>query len=105
MRLGAAVLATFIIVTHDPPDLREVARRVVTYIITTMVIVAFYVAGFSASQTVFNALPNYSPLLVGAGIALLLSFIFTPLLSLVRRWVNQLAEHSGIPSQPHAACL
>ena len=53
-----------------------------------MVIVAFYVAGFSASQTVFKALPNYSPLLVGAGIALLLSFIFTPLLSLVRRWVN-----------------
>jgi signal transduction histidine kinase len=88
IRLAAALLATFIIVTHDPPDLVEVARRVVTYIITTIVIVAFYVAGFSASQTVFEALPNYSPLLVGAGIALLLSFIFTPLLSLVRRWVN-----------------
>jgi len=28
-------------------------------------------------------------LLVGAGIALLLSFIFTPLLSLIRRWVNR----------------
>jgi signal transduction histidine kinase len=88
IRLAAAVLATFIIVTHDPPDLVEVARRVVTYIITTIVIVAFYVAGFSASQRVFEALPNYSPLLVGAGIALLLSFIFTPLLALVRRWVN-----------------
>lgn len=88
IRLAAAVLATLIIVTHDPPDLVEVARRVVTYIITTIVIVAFYVAGFSASQTVFEALPNYNPLLVGAGIALLLSFIFTPLLSLVRRWVN-----------------
>ena len=91
IRLVAAVLATFIIVTHDPPDLVEVARRVVTYIITTVVIVAFYVAGFSASQRVFEALPNYSPLLVGAGIALLLSFIFTPLLSLVRRWVNHLS--------------
>jgi len=89
IRLGAAVLAAFIIVTHDPTDLREVARRVLTYIITTIVIVAFYVAGFSASQTVFVALPNFNPLLVGAGIALLLSFIFTPLLSLVRRWVNR----------------
>jgi signal transduction histidine kinase len=89
IRLSAAVLATFIIVTHDPPDLREVARRVVTYIITTLVIVGFYVAGFSASQTVFNALPRYSPLLVGAGIALLLSFIFTPLLSIIQRWVNR----------------
>ncbi len=89
IRLAAAALAAHIIVTHDPTDLREVARRVLTYIITTLVIVGFYVAGFTASQAVFKALPNYSPLLVGAGIALLLSFIFTPLLSLVRRWVNR----------------
>jgi len=89
IRLAAVVLGTFIVVTHDPPDLVEVSRRVVTYIITTLVIVGFYVAGFSAFQLVFKALPNFSPLLVGAGIALLLSFIFTPLLSLVRRWVNR----------------
>src|SRR5687767_9807866 len=89
IRLAAVALATFIVVTHDPPDLVEVSRRIVTYIITTLVIVGFYMAGFSASQTVFNALPNYNPLLVGAGIALLLSLIFTPLLSLVRRWVNR----------------
>ena len=88
IRLAAAMLAAFIVVTHDPPDLVEVARKVLTYVITTIVIVAFYVVGFSTSQTVFKALPNYNPLLVGAGIALLLSFIFTPLLSLVRRWVN-----------------
>jgi signal transduction histidine kinase len=89
IRLGAVVLAAFIIVTHDPPDLREVAQRVLTYIITTIVIVGFYVVGFSASQTVFRALPRYNELLIGAGIALLLSFIFTPLLSLVRRSVSQ----------------
>src|SRR5215207_5549314 len=88
IRLAAVALATFIVVTHDPTDLVEVSRRVITYIITTLGIVGFYVIGFTASQTVFKALPNYSPLLVGAGIALLLSFVFTPLLSLVRRWVN-----------------
>jgi signal transduction histidine kinase len=89
IRLAAVALATFIVVTHDPPDLVEVSRRFVTYIITTLVIVGFYVAGFTASQTVFTALPGYNPLLVGAGIALLLSLIFTPLLSIVRRWVNR----------------
>src|SRR5215207_6997685 len=100
VRLGAAALAALIIITHDPPDLREVARRVLTYIITTLVIVIFYVAGFSASQTAFNALPNFSPLLVGAGIALLLSFIFTPLLSLVQRGVNRwLHIHEFHPSR------
>ncbi len=105
VRLAAISLATFIVVTHDPPDLVEVSRRVVTYIITTMVIVAFYVAGFSASQTVFKALPNFNPLLVGAGIALLLSFIFTPLLSLNPALGKSLVEHSGIPSEPHPPCL
>ena len=83
------MLAVFIIVTHDPPDLREVARRVLTYIITTLVIVSFYVAGFTASETIFNAWPDFNKLLVGAGIALVLSFIFTPLLSLIRRLVNR----------------
>jgi len=89
VRFFAAALAAFVIVTHDPPDLREVARRVLTYIITTLVIVAFYLAGTTASQQIFIAQPNFNPVLVGAGIALVLSFIFTPLLSIVRRLVNR----------------
>jgi signal transduction histidine kinase len=89
LRFGAAVMAMLIIATHDPPDLREVLRRVLTYVITTLVIVLFYVAGTTASQTVFNALPRYNTLLVGAGIALALAFIFTPLLSVVQRMVNR----------------
>ena len=89
VRLLAAALAALIVVTHDPPDLREVARRVLTYIITTLVIVAFYLAGTTASQQIFTALPTYNPLLVGAGIALALSLIFTPLLSTVSRLVNR----------------
>ena len=89
LRVIAAFMVAYIIGTHNPPDLRVIARRVLTYIITTIFIVGFYVAGFSASQTVFDALPNFNPLLVGAGIALLLSFIFTPLLSLIRNLVNK----------------
>ncbi len=99
LRWMAVVIAAFIITTHDPPDLREVARRVLTYVITTLVIVLFYIAGFTASQTAFEALPNFNPLLVGAGIALLLALIFTPLLSLVRRlvnrWLNIYEFHAG----------
>lgn len=87
-RLFAAMLGALIIVTHDPPDLRNVARRALTYVITTLVILIFYVAGATASQSVFNALPNYNPLVVGAGIALVLALIFTPLLTSVRRLVN-----------------
>jgi signal transduction histidine kinase len=89
LRLGAAVMAALIIITHDPPDLRQVARIVVTYIITTIVIVGIYVAGFSVSQNVFIGFPNFNPLVVGAGIAVLLSFIFSPLLTFVRRFVSR----------------
>ena len=89
LRLAAVAMAAFIIITHDPPDLRQVARRVLTYIITTLVIVGVYVAGFSISQTIFDTQPNFNPLLIGAGIAAVLSFIFTPLLSLIRRLVSR----------------
>ncbi len=89
LRVVAAGMAAYIIATHNPPDLRVIARRVLTYIITTLLIVVFYVVGFSASQTVFRALPNFNPLAVGAGIALVLSFIFTPLLAVIRRMVDK----------------
>jgi len=90
LRLIATWLAAYIIVTHNPADLKMISRRVLIYIITTLLILAFYVIGFSASQTIFEALPNFNPLLVGAAIALVLSLIFTPLLGMVRSLVNRL---------------
>jgi len=89
LRLFAAAMAAFIIITHDPPDLRQVARRVFTYIITTIVIVGIYIAGYLASQALFGTLPSFNPLVVGAGIAVVLSFIFSPLLTFVRRLVSR----------------
>ena len=89
LRLFAAAMTAFIIVTHDPPDLRQVARRTITYIITTIVIVGVYVAVFSAIQTIFVNATSFNPLVVGAGIAVFLSFIFSPLLTLVRGWVSR----------------
>ena len=88
-RLIAAAMAAFIIVTHDPPDLRQVARRVFTYMITTIVIVGIYVAAFSAAQRTFTPDSTFNPLVVGAGIAVILSFIFSPLLTFVRRLVSR----------------
>ncbi|MGD8404524.1 MAG: GAF domain-containing sensor histidine kinase [Anaerolineales bacterium] len=88
-RLVAAWLMGYVVLTHDPPDMRQIMRRVLIYVITTLLIVAFYVAGFTLSQTLFQALPNFNTLVVGALIALVLATLFTPLLSLVRRWVDR----------------
>jgi signal transduction histidine kinase len=87
-RLAAAWLMGYVVLTHDIPDMRQILRRVLIYVITTLLIVAFYIAGFTLSQTLFRAVPNFNPLVVGALIALVLATLFTPLLSLVRRWVD-----------------
>jgi len=88
-RLAAAWLMGYVVLTHDPPDMRQIMRRVLIYVITTLLIVAFYIAGFTLSQSLFQAMPSFNPLVVGAVIALVLATLFTPLLSLVRRWVDR----------------
>ena len=88
LRLASTWLMGYVVLTHNMPDARQIVRRLMIYVITTLLIVAFYIAGFSLSQTLFRAAPNFNPLLVGALIALLLATLFTPLLSLVRRWVD-----------------
>jgi signal transduction histidine kinase len=88
LRLASAWLMAYVVLTHNMPDARQIVRRLMIYIITTLLIVAFYIAGFTLSQSLFRAAPNFNPLLVGAVIALLLATLFTPLLSLVRRWVD-----------------
>ncbi len=88
-RLAAAWLMGYVVLTHDPPDMRQIMRRVLIYVITTLLIVAFYIAGFTLSQSLFQAMPNFNLPVVGALIALVLATLFTPLLSLVRRWVDR----------------
>jgi len=88
LRLAATFIMGYVVLTHDLPDVRQIVRRVLIYVITTLLIVAFYIAGFTLSQTLFQAAPNFNPLVVGAVIALVLATLFTPLLSLVRRWVD-----------------
>ena len=88
LRLASAWLMAYVVLTHNMPDARQILRRLMIYIITTLLIVAFYIAGFTLSQSLFRAAPNFNPLVVGALIALLLATLFTPLVSLVRRWVD-----------------
>ena len=88
LRLVATFLMGYVVLTHNLPDVRQIIRRVLVYVITTLLIVAFYVAGFTLSQSLFRAVPRFNPLVVGALIALVLATLFTPLLSLVRRWVD-----------------
>jgi signal transduction histidine kinase len=90
LRLAACMVLAYVALTHNLPDSRLIMRRTLIYIITTLLIVGFYVASTLGVQPLFRAAPSYNPLVIGAGIAILLALIFTPLLSLVQRMVDKL---------------
>ena len=88
LRLLAAALMSYLALTHDLPDVRQIMRRTLVYLITVFLIMTFYVVGVNFVEVIFRALPNFNPLFIGAVIALILATLFTPLLGLVRRLVD-----------------
>ncbi len=95
VRLLGAVLAAYMVLTHRLPDVRQTMRRVVSYLIITLLTVAIYTAGFTAVQYFFQNVPGYSPLWGGAAVALILAVLFDPLLALVQKLVNRLISGVG----------
>ncbi|HUI88060.1 MAG TPA: ATP-binding protein [Anaerolineales bacterium] len=88
LRLLATALMGYLALTHDLPDVRQIMRRILVYLITIFFIMTFYLLGVSFVEAIFRALPYFNPLFLGAVFALLLAILFTPLLSLVRRLVD-----------------
>ena len=88
LRLLAAALMGYLALTHYLPDVRQIMRRILVYIITIFLIMVLYVVGVNFVEVIFRALPYFNPLFLGAVISLVLAILFTPLLSLVRRIVD-----------------
>ncbi len=88
LRLLAALLMTFVIGTHNVPDLKQIFRRILAYVLIAIIIVGAYVAGYLLLQAIFGDTKNFSPLLAGAFIALLLTMICAPMLNMASRAVN-----------------
>ncbi|HBX69856.1 MAG TPA: hypothetical protein DEH25_10895 [Chloroflexi bacterium] len=87
--LGAA-MAYYIISVHRLPDLRVIARRIVSGLLVGVLELVIYTAGFWVLQNYFTGITGYSPLLAGAILAFVLLVLFNPLLRLIQKWVNQL---------------
>jgi len=93
--LLGTLVAAYVVLTYQLPDVRQIARRTVSYLIITLLTGVIYTVGFLAMQYVFQSVPGYSPLLVGAVMALVLAILFDPLLGLVQRLVNRLISGTG----------
>ncbi len=100
LRLGAAVMLSYVILRHHIPDTRDFFRQFFIYFLTTLVTMAFYVSGFVLLDLLLRAAPGYDQMLVGAGLAVVISLIFTPLFGFIRSLVNRLFKlQSYDPSQ------
>ncbi|HNE02873.1 MAG TPA: GAF domain-containing sensor histidine kinase, partial [Anaerolineales bacterium] len=88
VRLLVAIGMAYVVGTHYVPDLKNITRRAMIYVASTIGIVGFYIAGFLIIQALFGGNPSYSPLLAGAVVALFIALIFAPLTDLVSRAIN-----------------
>ncbi|MFN8400907.1 MAG: GAF domain-containing sensor histidine kinase [Anaerolineales bacterium] len=89
VRLLVAIGMAYVVGTHYVPDLKNITRRVMIYIASTIGIVGFYIAGFLIIQALFGKNPSYSPLFAGAIVALFIALIFAPLTDLVSRAITK----------------
>ncbi|NOY99282.1 MAG: hypothetical protein GXP40_08800, partial [Chloroflexi bacterium] len=58
LRLVSVWLLVYVVVTHHLPDVRRIMRSTLIYVSTTLLVVLFYVAGFTFSQYAFQAAPG-----------------------------------------------
>ena len=90
LRLGATVLMAYVILRHHIPDTRDLTRQFLIYITTTLLTMFVYIAGFLGANYAFIEMPWYNPLFAGAGLAVVISLIFAPVVGVVRNIVNRL---------------
>jgi signal transduction histidine kinase len=90
VRLLGTVVAAYVVLTHRLPDVRKTTRRLLSYLIITMLTIIIYTAGVIAVRYFFENVPGYDPLWAGAAVALVLAILFDPLLRLVQKLVSRI---------------
>ena len=88
--LMGTVCAAYAILTHRLFDVRQSVRRVASYLIGTVLMIALYTGAFLTADYIFQTMPGYAPWMVGVALALVLSLLFDPILRLIRRLVERL---------------
>ena len=91
-RLAAALLMGYVALTHNLPDVRLIMRRALIYLVTALLLVGFYLTIALGIQPLFQSLPSYNQVTIGAATVILLALLVTPLLGWVQRFVDRLLK-------------
>jgi signal transduction histidine kinase len=90
LRACAVVMMAYTVLSHHLPDTRDFTRLALIYILSTLLIVVIYIGGFWLADTLLRNTPGYQTIFTGAGVAVVISLLFTPIFSLIRAIVNRL---------------
>ncbi len=90
VRLAAALALLVVASQHQLPDVRRTLRQVFSFAVITLLTLLLYTGGYILIDNLLRSVPGYTPILAGAIMAVLIAFLFNPLLRLIQKLVNRL---------------
>lgn len=90
----AITLASYVMLTHDLPDLRSVFRSSASYLAVTFLAAVLYLTGFFFIQLADRRIPGFDPFLGGVILAVSMAAFAIPLLSMLQRVINRTMQGS-----------
>jgi signal transduction histidine kinase len=89
-RLGAGLILFYLVLRYHIPDVRDFLRQFIINLLTTLLSIVVYIVGFLLADNFLRNLRNYDPLIVGAGVAVFVSLLYTIQYDFMRRMVNKI---------------
>lgn len=92
LHLAGMVVASYVILTHDLPDIVHTARRALSYGIVTLVTAEVYTGAFLVARALLGPSTNGGPVVAAAVASLGLAAFIGPLMEGTRRLVDDLVS-------------
>ena len=90
IRFLISLSLAFLVLRFHIPDIRDFFRLTTIYLVSTVVSISIYIVGFLFTERFFGIVSGSNYLLVGAGLAVFISLIFSPISGFIRKIVNQI---------------
>jgi signal transduction histidine kinase len=95
IRLAGTLLATYIVTAHHLPDVKRIARWVLTFVLTTLIAVALYVASSLGLLFLFQNTLGIGLWVALAITAVILAVLFNPLAQVIQQSVTRRLHGEG----------
>lgn len=90
LRVLAVMMMAYAMLIHHLPDIQELTRQLLIYILSTLLIIGLYIGFFWLADSLLRDTPGYQTIFTGAGVAALISLLFAPIFELIRGLVNRM---------------